>query len=308
MEKKKTGGVSVLKPLLKYVGPHTWLLVAALVLAVISVASTLYAPILMGDGIDLIIDEGRVDFGGLVPILKKLSVVVVITGVSQWLMSLCTNKVTYYTVRDLRNDAFKNLQRLPLKYIDGHPQGDMISRLITDIEQVSDGLLMGFAQLFTGIVTIFGTLGFMLSINVKITLVVVVITPVSLFVARFIAKNTFTLFKAQSEARGEMTSLVEEMVGNQKIVKAFAYEDESEERFDVLNKNLQQVGVKATFFSSLTNPCTRFVNGLVYNFVGIIGAFAAIGGGFSVGQLSCFLTYANQYTKPFNEISGVVTE
>lgn len=308
MEKKKTGGASVLKPLLKYVGPHTWLLVAALVLAVISVASTLYAPILLGDGIDLIIDEGRVDFGGLVPILKKLAVIVVITGASQWLMSLCTNKVTYYTVRDLRNDAFKNLQRLPLKYIDGHPQGDMISRLITDIEQVSDGLLMGFAQLFTGIVTIFGTLGFMLSINVKITLVVVVITPVSLFVARFIAKNTFKLFKAQSEARGEMTSLVEEMVGNQKIVKAFAYEDESEERFDVLNKNLQQVGVKATFFSSLTNPCTRFVNGLVYNFVGIIGAFAAIGGGFSVGQLSCFLTYANQYTKPFNEISGVITE
>ena len=211
-------------------------------------------------------------------------------------------------VRDIRNDAFKNLQQLPLKYIDGHSHGDIMSRLVTDVEQISDGLIMGFAQLFTGIVTIFGTLFFMLSINVKITLAVVIITPISLFVARFIAKNTFKLFQKQSEARGEMTSLVEEMIGNQKVVKAFAYEKESEEKFDVLNKNLQQVGVKATFFSSLTNPSTRFINGLVYTSVGIIGAFAAIGGGFSVGQLSCFLTYANQYTKPFNEISGVVTE
>lgn len=308
MEKKKTGGASVLKPLMKYVRPHSSLLVIALVMAVISVAATLYAPILVGNGIDLIIGEGRVDFGSLKPILVRLAAVVLVTGFSQWLMSLCTNKVTYYAIRDIRNDAFKNLQRLPLKYIDGHPQGDIISRIITDIEQISDGLLMGFAQLFTGIVTIFGTLGFMLSINVKITLVVVVITPLSLFVAKFIAGNTFRLFKAQSEARGDMTSLVEEMIGNQKVVKAFAYEDESEERFDLLNKNLQQVGVRATFFSSLTNPSTRFINGLVYSFVGIIGAFTAINGGFSVGQLSCFLTYANQYTKPFNEISGVITE
>lgn len=310
MDKKKTVSdkESIFKPLISYAGPHIWLLVIALILAVISVAATLYAPILMGRGIDLIIDEGNVDFNGLIPILIKLAAVVTVTGISQWLMSLCTNKVTYNTVRDIRNDAFKNLQQLPLKYIDGHSHGDIMSRLVTDVEQISDGLIMGFAQLFTGIVTIFGTLFFMLSINVKITLAVVIITPISLFVARFIAKNTFRLFQKQSEARGEMTSLVEEMIGNQKVVKAFAYEKESEEKFDVLNKNLQQVGVKATFFSSLTNPSTRFINGLVYTSVGIIGAFAAIGGGFSVGQLSCFLTYANQYTKPFNEISGVVTE
>ena len=310
MDKKKTVSdkESIFKPLISYAGPHIWLLVIALILAVISVAATLYAPILMGRGIDLIIDEGNVDFNGLIPILIKLAAVVTVTGISQWLMSLCTNKVTYNTVRDIRNDAFKNLQQLPLKYIDGHSHGDIMSRLVTDVEQISDGLIMGFAQLFTGIVTIFGTLFFMLSINVKITLAVVIITPISLFVARFIAKNTFRLFQKQSEARGEMPSLVEEMIGNQKVVKAFAYEKESEEKFDVLNKNLQQVGVKATFFSSLTNPSTRFINGLVYTSVGIIGAFAAIGGGFSVGQLSCFLTYANQYTKPFNEISGVVTE
>lgn len=310
MDKKKTVSdkESIFKPLISYAGPHIWLLVIALILAVISVAATLYAPILMGRGIDLIIDEGNVDFNGLIPILIKLAAVVTVTGISQWLMSLCTNKVTYNTVRDIRNDAFKNLQQLPLKYIDGHSHGDIMSRLVTDVEQISDGLIMGFDQLFTGIVTIFGTLFFMLSINVKITLAVVIITPISLFVARFIAKNTFRLFQKQSEARGEMTSLVEEMIGNQKVVKAFAYEKESEEKFDVLNKNLQQVGVKATFFSSLTNPSTRFINGLVYTSVGIIGAFAAIGGGFSVGQLSCFLTYANQYTKPFNEISGVVTE
>lgn len=306
--KQKNTDRSVIKPLLKYVGPHVWLLAVALLLAVISVACTLYAPILVGDGIDLIIDKGNVDFDGLKPILVKLAVVVAATGVSQWLMSLCTNKVSYCTVRDIRNDAFDNLQKLPLKYIDGHAHGDMISRLIQDVEQISDGLLMGFAQFFTGIVTILGTLGFMLSINVKITLVVVIITPLSLFVARFIAKNTFNLFKKQSEARGDITSLVEEMTGNQKTVKAFAYEDDAEERFEVLNENLRSVWVKAVFFSSLTNPCTRFINGLVYALVGIIGAFTAIGGGFSVGQLSCFLTYANQYTKPFNEISGVITE
>ncbi len=306
--KKRTDGYSVLKPLMRYAKPQLPLLALALVLAVVSVASTLYAPILLGRAIDLIVSKGKVDFDGLVPILYRLGGVVAITGISQWLMSLCTNKATYNTVRDIRNDAFEKLQKLPLKYIDGHPQGDIISRLVSDVENISDGLLMGFTQFFTGVVTIFGTLFFMLSINVKITLVVVVITPVSLFVARFIANNTFNLFKEQSEARGEITSLVEEMTGNQKTVKAFAYEDEAEERFDVLNKNLQQVWVKAVFFSSLTNPCTRFVNGLVYNFVGIIGAFAAIGSGFSVGQLSCFLTYANQYTKPFNEISGVITE
>ncbi len=305
---KKRSDDTALRPLLRYVKPYSPLLAAALVMAVISVVATLYAPVLVGDAVDLIIGKGRVDLDGIKPILVRLAAAVVITGISQWIMSLCTNKVSYNTVRDIREDAFANLQRLPLSYIDSHSQGDMISRLVSDIEQISDGLLMGFAQFFTGIVTIFGTLGFMLSISVKISLIVVLITPLSLFVARFISKNTFRLFKSQSETRGEMTALVEEMVGGLKVVKAFSYEKESEERFDEINTRLRDVWVKAVFFSSLTNPSTRFINGLVYNFVGIIGAFAAIGSGFSVGQLSCFLTYANQYTKPFNEISGVITE
>lgn len=302
---------SAIKPLLRYIKPYSWMLVISLIFAVISVALTLYAPILMGHGIDKIIAERQVDFDGIAPILIKLGIIVAITGIAQWLMTLCTNKISYLVVRDIRCDAFSKLQRLPLKYIDGHPHGDIISRIITDIEQISDGLLMGFTQLFTGLITIFGTLGFMVSINVKIALIVVVITPLSLFVARFIAKNTFKLFKMQSEARGDMTSLVEEMVGNQKVVKAFAYEKEAENKFEEVNLHLQEVGVKAVFFSSLTNPCTRFINGLVYSAVAIVGAFSVINGGltgFTVGQLNCFLTYANQYTKPFNEISGVITE
>lgn len=299
---------SALKPLMKYARPHIWLFVLSMVFAVITVAFTLYAPILVGDAVDLIIGMGLVDFDGIRTILIKIGVIVAITGIAQWLMSLCTNKITYCVVRDIRNDAFEKLQRLPLSYIDSHPHGDIISRIITDLEQVSDGLLMGFSQLFTGVCTIFGTLGFMLSINVKITLIVVIITPLSLFVARIIAKNTFKLFHLQSVARGEMTSLVEEMTGNQKIVQAFCYQEESEKQFDEVNQKLRQVGVNATFFSSLTNPCTRFVNGLVYTSVGIIGALSVIKGGFTVGNLSCFLTYANQYTKPFNEISGVITE
>ncbi len=302
---------SAVKPLLKYIKPYSWMIVISLILAVVSVVLTLYAPILMGQGIDKIIAEKQVDFDGIAPILVKLGIIVAITGISQWLMTLCTNKISYLAVRDIRSDAFSKLQKLPLKYIDAHPHGDIISRIITDIEQISDGLLMGFTQLFTGLVTIFGTLGFMISINVKIALIVVIITPLSLFVARFIAKNTFKLFKMQSEARGDMTSLVEEMVGNQKVVKAFAYENEAEKRFEQSNLHLQEVGVKAVFFSSLTNPCTRFINGLVYSAVAIVGALAVINGGligFTVGQLNCFLTYANQYTKPFNEISGVITE
>lgn len=302
---------SAVKPLLKYIKPYSWMIVISLILAVVSVVLTLYAPILMGQGIDKIITEKQVDFDGIAPILVKLGIIVAITGISQWLMTLCTNKISYLAVRDIRSDAFSKLQKLPLKYIDAHPHGDIISRIITDIEQISDGLLMGFTQLFTGLVTIFGTLGFMISINVKIALIVVIITPLSLFVARFIAKNTFKLFKMQSEARGDMTSLVEEMVGNQKVVKAFAYENEAEKRFEQSNLHLQEVGVKAVFFSSLTNPCTRFINGLVYSAVAIVGALAVINGGligFTVGQLNCFLTYANQYTKPFNEISGVITE
>lgn len=302
---------SAVKSLLKYIKPYSWMIVISLILAVVSVVLTLYAPILMGQGIDKIIAEKQVDFDGIAPILVKLGIIVAITGISQWLMTLCTNKISYLAVRDIRSDAFSKLQKLPLKYIDAHPHGDIISRIITDIEQISDGLLMGFTQLFTGLVTIFGTLGFMISINVKIALIVVIITPLSLFVARFIAKNTFKLFKMQSEARGDMTSLVEEMVGNQKVVKAFAYENEAEKRFEQSNLHLQEVGVKAVFFSSLTNPCTRFINGLVYSAVAIVGALAVINGGligFTVGQLNCFLTYANQYTKPFNEISGVITE
>lgn len=299
---------SVLKQLLRYVRPHRGLLLISLILAAVSVAATLYAPILVGEAVDKIVTKDNVDFAGVRNVLIKLGVTVAVTAAAQWLMSLCTNKVTYYAVRDLRNDAFSNLQKLPLSYIDSTKQGDMISRLVSDIENVSDGLLMGFAQLFTGLVTILGTLGFMLSINIRITLVVVLITPLSLFVARFISRNTFKLFRSQTEARGELTALTEEMVGSSKTLKAFNYQDEAERRFEEDNQKLRSVWVRAVFFSSLTNPSTRFVNGLVYTFTGIVGAFTAIGGGFTVGQLSCFLTYANQYTKPFNEISGVITE
>ena len=301
-------GSSQLRPLLRYVKPHMKLLVLSLILAAVSVAAVLYAPILVGNAVDLIVAKGDVDFKGVSKILAKLAVLVGITGISQWLMSLCTNKVTFYAVRDLRNEAFEKLQKLPLSYIDRHKHGDIISRLVSDIESVSDGLLMGFAQLFTGAVTIIGTLVFMLTIDLRLTLVVVLITPLSLFVARFISRNTYRLFRKQTEARGELTALVEEMVGSQKTVKAFSYEDISEQRFEELNQKLKTVWVKAVFFSSLTNPSTRFVNGLVYSFVGIVGAYMAIGSVLTVGQLSCFLTYANQYTKPFNEISGVITE
>lgn len=299
----------VLKPLLSYARPYIGLFGISMLLAVITVATTLYAPILIGQGVDLIVGEKNVDFGALVPIIIKLCITVSLTALSQWLMSLCTNKITFNVVRDIRRKAFAKLGRLPLSYIDSHPHGDIISRIITDIDQISDGLLMGFAQLFTGICTIIGTIVFMLTINVKISLVVILLTPLSLFVARFIAKNTFDLFRKQSIARGEMTSLVEEITGDLKTVQAFGYEDEGEARFEVCNRKLQEVSVKAIFFSSLTNPCTRFVNGLVYTSVGILGALAVFSGnGFTVGNLSSFLSYANQYTKPFNEISGVITE
>jgi len=279
-----------------------------LIFAAISVALTLYAPILSGNAIDLILSKGHVDFAGVFQILKKYAVVIILTGVAQWLMNLCNNKITYRVVKDVRIRAFAKLQELPLKYIDSHQYGETISRIITDVEQFSDGLLMGFSQLFTGIVTIVGTLLFMLTINVKISLVVILITPVSLFVASFIAKRTYTMFKAQSEKRAEMTSLINEMVGNQKVVQAFGYGSRALERFDEINADLQKVSLRAIFFSSITNPSTRFVNGLVYAGVGITGALSAIRGYISVGQLSCFLSYANQYTKPFNEISSVITE
>lgn len=291
-----------------YAKPYRALFVPTVLFALISVAATLYAPIVIGQAVDVIVTKGNVDFKALVPRIALLLSTVAITALCQWLMTLCTNKITYNVVRDLRNDAFSKLEKLPLSYIDSHPHGDIISRMITDVEAVSDGLLMGFAQLFTGLCTIIGTLIFMLTINVRITLVVVIITPLSLFVARFVSRNTYKLFHKQSVARGELTSLVEEMTGEQKTVSAFGYEQQAIEKFEQANKALSDVSVRAIFFSSLTNPTTRFVNGLVYTSVGIVGAFTAFSSGITIGQLSSFLTYANQYTKPFNEISGVITE
>lgn len=305
LEKKNQ---DTMKKVFKLIRPYMHYLILSLIFAAISVALTLYAPILSGNAIDLILSKGHVDFAGVFQILKKYAVVIILTGVAQWLMNLCNNKITYRVVKDVRIRAFTKLQELPLKYIDSHQYGETISRIITDVEQFSDGLLMGFSQLFTGIVTIVGTLLFMLTINVKISLVVILITPVSLFVASFIAKRTYTMFKAQSEKRAEMTSLINEMVGNQKVVQAFGYGSRALERFDEINADLQKVSLRAIFFSSITNPSTRFVNGLVYAGVGITGALSAIRGYISVGQLSCFLSYANQYTKPFNEISSVITE
>ena len=305
LEKKNQ---DTMKKVFKLIRPYMHYLILSLIFAAISVALTLYAPILSGNAIDLILSKEHVDFAGVFQILKKYAVVIILTGVAQWLMNLCNNKITYRVVKDVRIRAFAKLQELPLKYIDSHQYGETISRIITDVEQFSDGLLMGFSQLFTGIVTIVGTLLFMLTINVKISLVVILITPVSLFVASFIAKRTYTMFKAQSEKRAEMTSLINEMVGNQKVVQAFGYGSRALERFDEINADLQKVSLRAIFFSSITNPSTRFVNGLVYAGVGITGALSAIRGYISVGQLSCFLSYANQYTKPFNEISSVITE
>ena len=305
LEKKNQDTIKIV---FKLIRPYMHYLILSLIFAAISVALTLYAPILSGNAIDLILSKGHVDFAGVFQILKKYAVVIILTGVAQWLMNLCNNKITYRVVKDVRIRAFAKLQELPLKYIDSHQYGETISRIITDVEQFSDGLLIGFSQLFTGIVTIVGTLLFMLTINVKISLVVILITPVSLFVASFIAKRTYTMFKAQSEKRAEMTSLINEMVGNQKVVQAFGYGSRALERFDEINADLQKVSLRAIFFSSITNPSTRFVNGLVYAGVGITGALSAIRGYISVGQLSCFLSYANQYTKPFNEISSVITE
>lgn len=303
MKNKKT-----INRVLQLIRPYTYLVVSILVLAAVTVAATLYSPILIGKGVDCMIEKGLVSFPDLKLVLLQLAVVTVISAISQWVMSLLTNKMTYKIVDDIRRRVFAHMEILPLRYMDAHQPGDAISRISTDVDQFSDGLLMGFTQLFSGVMTILGTLGFMISIDGRITLIVVLITPLSFFVANFIAKRTFTMFRLQSETRAEMTSLVEEMVGNQKVVKAFAYEKEAEEQFDDINQRLQSCSLKATFFSSITNPSTRFVNGLVYTGVGIFGAFSAIQGRITVGQLSSFLNYANQYTKPFNEISGVVTE
>ena len=303
MKNKKT-----INRVLKLIRPYMYLVVSILVLAAVTVAATLYSPILIGKGVDCMIEKGLVSFPDLKLVLLQLAVVTAISAISQWVMSLLTNKMTYKIVDDIRRRVFAHMEILPLRYMDAHQPGDAISRISTDVDQFSDGLLMGFTQLFSGVMTILGTLGFMISIDGRITLIVVLITPLSFFVANFIAKRTFTMFRLQSETRAEMTSLVEEMVGNQKVVKAFAYEKEAEEQFDDINQRLQSCSLKATFFSSITNPSTRFVNGLVYTGVGIFGAFSAIQGRITVGQLSSFLNYANQYTKPFNEISGVVTE
>ena len=299
---------STWKKVLCYIRPYSFYVILSLLFAVLTGVLTLYAPILVGDAIDYIIGRDQVLFGKIAGILRNLAIIIVITGVGQWLMNLCNNQITYRVVLDVRLKAFKKLEKLPLSYIDSHANGDTISRIITDVEQFSDGLLMGFSQFFSGVVTIVTTLIFMLTIDIKITLIVVLLTPLSFFVAGFIAKRTYQMFQKQSETRADMTSLVNEMVGNQKIVQAFGYGSTACGRFDEINGKLKTYSLKAIFFSSITNPSTRFVNNLVYMGVGIGGALSAITGAISVGQLSCFLTYANQYTKPFNEISGVVTE
>ena len=299
---------STIKKVMNYIRRYWGYLGMSIVLAAVTVALTLYLPVLTGRAVDLILEKGVVDFAGILAILKRMAVIILLTATAQWIMNACNNKITYHIIRDIRKEAFEKIERLPLKYIDGHSYGEIVSRVIADVDQFADGLLMGFTQFFTGIVTILGTLIFMLTISVKITVAVVVITPVSLLVASFIAKKTFSMFKLQSETRGEQTAFIEEMIGNQKVVQAFSHEDEALEKFDEINGRLQKCSLRAIFFSSITNPATRFVNSLVYAVVGVVGAFTAIAGGISVGQLSALLSYANQYTKPFNEISGVVTE
>ncbi len=299
---------STIKRILAYIGRYRWGVFLSLCLAAVTVVTTLYAPILIGDGVDLILGPGDVDFQGLKQVLGKMAAVIAVTAVSQWMMNHINNKITYHVVEDIRTKAFGHLEILPLKYIDSHPSGDVISRVIADIDQFSEGLLMGFTQLFTGVLTILGTLGFMFYVNAWIALVVVCVTPVSLLVASYIAKKTYVMFKRQSETRGELTGLIDEMLGNQKVVQAFGYEEDAQKSFEEINERLRGYSLRATFFSSITNPATRFVNGLVYASVGVAGAYAAVNGLLSVGKLSSFLSYANQYTKPFNEISGVVTE
>ncbi len=299
---------TTLKQVLLLIKPHMFFVVLSFLLAILTVVLTLYVPVLTGEAIDHIIAAGNVDFANLLILLRRLGIIILITAIAQWFMNLCNNHITYQVVKEIRIRAFHHLEELPLKYIDSKQHGDILSRIVSDVDQFSDGLLMGFTQLFSGVVTIVGTLFFMLSVNVSITFVVVLLTPISLFVASFIAKRTFSMFHKQSETRGRLTSLTDEMVGNEKIIQAFGYEKRAQERFDAINEELQECSVKAIFFSSITNPATRFVNGLVYAGVAIVGALLAISHRLSVGQLSCFLSYANQYTKPFNEISGVVTE
>ena len=307
-QKNRSGQKETVLKVIQYIKKYWIYLAVSIVMAALTVTLTLYLPILTGQVIDLIVDMGMVDFAGVFRILKKMAAAIAVTAAAQWIMNVCNNKMAYRIVQDVRNEAFRKIEILPLKYIDGHSYGEVVSRVIADVDQFSDGLLMGFTQFFTGVITIIGTLGFMLSVNVWITGVVVLITPLSFLVASFIAKRTYTMFQIQSQTRGEQTALIEEMIGNQKVVQAFSHEDETMEAFDEINERLAKCSLKAIFYSSITNPSTRFVNNLVYAGVAVTGAIYAIHGGISVGQLSCFLTYANQYTKPFNEISGVVTE
>ncbi len=306
MEKGKQKGT--LGKVLRYIKRYWFYLALSLIFAAVTVTLTLYLPILIGRAVDMIVKAGEVDFDGIWKLLVQMGIMIGGTALAQWIMNICNNKITYYTVKDIREEAFRKIQILPLKYVDGHSYGEVVSRVIADVDQFADGLLMGFTQLFTGVLTIGGTLIFMLTMNVTITLVVVVITPVSLFVASFIARKTYAMFQLQSSTRGEQTGLIDEMIGNQKVVQAFGYQKKSQQRFDEINERLRQCSLRAIFFSSITNPATRFVNSLVYAGVGVAGALIAVGGGISVGQLASFLSYANQYTKPFNEISGVVTE
>ncbi|MEE0859461.1 MAG: ABC transporter ATP-binding protein [Acutalibacteraceae bacterium] len=303
MKQKET-----IKKVLSYIKGYRIYLICSVILAVVTVALTLYIPVLIGNAIDCIVDSGNVDFYKITPILIKIGIVALVTAFAQWIMNMCNNKMTYHVSRDIRNEAIEKIEKLPLNYLDTHPSGDTVSRVIADVDQFSDGLLMGFTQLFTGVVTIVGTLAFMLSVNYIITLVVVLVTPLSLFVAKFIASKTYNLFKVQSELRGKQTAFIEEMVENQKVVQAYTHEKENQKKFDEINEKLSKSSLKAIFFSSLTNPCTRFVNNIVYAGVALVGALMVVMGNITVGSLTCFLSYANQYTKPFNEISGVVTE
>ena len=302
-DQKKTLG-----KVMKYIKKYRVRVVMSLIFAAVTVITTLYLPILTGNAVDLMVEKGKVDFAGLKPIVKTMLIVLSITGVAQWIMNICNNYITYHVVQDIRKDAMDRIQIVPLKYLDGHAAGDIVSRVIADVDQFADGLLMGFTQAFTGVMTIVGTLVFMLQINVWITLVVILVTPLSFFVAGFIAKKSYTMFQMQSKERGAQTALIDEMIGNQRVVQAYGHEKRSLEQFDEINGRLEKYSLRATFFSSITNPATRFVNNLVYAGVGIVGAFFAIHGMLSVGRLTSFLSYANQYTKPFNEISGVITE
>ena len=307
-KKDRSYQIRTINKVLKKIRPYRFTLALSLIFAVITVILTLYFPLLTGEAVDCIIGEGMVDFAAIAPIAVKMAVIAALTALSQWAMNICNNRITYNVTRDIRDEAFKKIEILPLKYIDNHSAGDIVSRVIADVDQFADGLLMGFTQLFTGVLTILGTLFFMFRINTVISLVVLLATPISLFVAAFIAGRTYRLFRLQSETRGEKTAFIDEMIGNQKVVQAFCHEDKSMKKFDEINSRLEKASLLSTFFSSITNPSTRFVNSLVYTSVGIVGAFSVIGGNLSVGQLSAFLSYANQYTKPFNEISGVITE